>query len=121
MTTEQQRILDHYKNPRNFGKPDWEFTHYGKVENLSCGDMIEIFIKVEDGIIDKCNFYGEGCSLAISAGSILSEALIGQEIKSIISKESHLKLVNFEVKPTRQKCILLSYESLQDALRNKIS
>ena len=74
-------ILDNYQNPRNRGIPDG--NDYIKINsnNESCIDNIDIYVKIKDDIIDDIRYEGEACVIAISSTSILSDMLIGKNIK----------------------------------------
>ena len=75
-------ILDHYKNPRNFGhltKPD------AKVEegNVTCGDRIIIEIAVKNGTLEDIRFSGEGCAISQASASMLTEKVKGMKLSGI--------------------------------------
>jgi len=73
----QQVILDHNKNPRNFRKmedPDG-FAHGN---NPLCGDQIDVYIKIKDGIVDDISFEGNGCAICTSSASMMTMALKGK-------------------------------------------
>ncbi|QQR93241.1 iron-sulfur cluster assembly scaffold protein [bacterium] len=110
----QQNIIDHYKNPRYFNKLH-KYTHHSKLTNYSCGDEIELWLNVENGIITNIGFQGSGCSVSIAATSLLCEELVGKNISEIEKiDEVYIKnLLQFEPNPSRMKCAMLSAESLK--------
>ncbi|MCA9381595.1 iron-sulfur cluster assembly scaffold protein [Candidatus Dojkabacteria bacterium] len=119
MNEEQLNILDHYKHPRNFEKPNFDSTHSFKESNLTCGDEIEVKLIIKDDRVEDVSFSGEGCSLCIAGASMLTEQIFGksiQELKSI-TNESILNMVGIDVTPAREKCILLGLDALKGALQ----
>ena len=75
-------ILDHYKNPRNFGElepHDLEFHDH----NPLCGDELGVHIVVEDGKVAELRFHGHGCAISQAAASISSDELIGMPVDDV--------------------------------------
>jgi nitrogen fixation NifU-like protein len=70
----RERILDHARNPRNFGKlPD--ATHVAEGINPLCGDKLKLYLRVDRDVIEAVRFEGSGCAVAIASASILTDAL----------------------------------------------
>ena len=87
-TLYRQVIMDHYKNPRNRGVLENEsFTI--DMNNPTCGDRIQLSMKVEDGKVTEAKFDGEGCSISMSSASMMTQAIKGQSIENAI-KLSHI-------------------------------
>ncbi len=76
----QQVILDHNKNPRNFGKIE-SCTHSAEGNNPLCGDHIEIDLDVRDGIIKDVKFRGAGCAISKASASIMTTILKGKHVE----------------------------------------
>lgn len=115
----REELIDHYQNPRNYGAIiDANVTI--ELENVSCGDRIQMWVKTENGIIKDIGFEGEGCAVAIASASILSEYAKGKTIDELISLqlEDFLKLLKVELTISRIKCASLSIETLQKALNS---
>lgn len=72
-------ILDHYKKPRNKRAME-DATHHAKGHNPLCGDKLELFIKVIDGIIADISFTGLGCAIHTASTSILTERVMGKPL-----------------------------------------
>ncbi|HYZ71410.1 MAG TPA: iron-sulfur cluster assembly scaffold protein, partial [Thermoleophilaceae bacterium] len=110
-------ILDHYKNPRNFGElepHDLEFHDH----NPLCGDELGVHVTVdEEGRIAELRFHGQGCAISQAAASITSEELIGMRVEDIpdLSAEWVLEQLGIEVSPTRRKCALLILKVMRGA------
>jgi len=76
----QQMILDHNKNPRNFGGLE-EPTHCAEGHNPLCGDEVTIFMNIKDNVIQDITFKGSGCAIATSSASIMTTVLKGKTIQ----------------------------------------
>jgi nitrogen fixation NifU-like protein len=110
-------ILDHYQNPRNYGKivnP----TKIIKIVNPFCGDRIEMAVKIKKDQIDEIKFRGEACAIATASASLLTEYIKGKKIKDLknIDKTFMINLVKVNCGPTRLKCLLLPWEGLMRML-----
>jgi nitrogen fixation NifU-like protein len=76
----QQIILDHNKDPKNYGQIV-NCSHASEGHNPLCGDHIKIYAQVEDGVIKDIKFEGEGCAIAKASGSIMTAILKGKKIE----------------------------------------
>ena len=74
------KVLDHFTNPRNVGTIE-DPDGYGKVGSPVCGDLMEVYLKVEDGRIADIKFRTFGCGAAIASSSIASEMVMGQPLQ----------------------------------------
>lgn len=114
MNIYQQQILDNYHNPYHHTRPA-QFTHSLKLSNLSCGDEVEVFLDVQNGIINSIHYQAEGCAISIASASLLAQELEGKtltEIQALTEKEL-MEILGIELTPTRQKCALLPLEAIQ--------
>jgi len=100
----QQQILEHYKNPHNLGEQK-NATCSALSQNTSCGDEINIFLTIEANKVKNATFTGD----YIKGKSI-------NDLSKFKSK-NHLQLLGIELTPNRQKCALVSFESLKTALK----
>ncbi len=111
-------ILDHYKNPRNFGELD-PHDLKGHDHNPLCGDELGVHVKVSaDGTtIEDLRFHGQGCAISQAAASMASEELIGMKVAEIpgLSAEWVTDLLGIDISPTRRKCALLSLKVMRGA------
>jgi nitrogen fixation NifU-like protein len=112
----QEQILDHYKNPRNFG--DLKSATTVVETNAGCGDTIQMSIQLEDKKIKNIKFKGEGCSLSIAAASMLTEAASGKKAEAIakLTLRDMEKLMKINIGPGRQKCVTVPLFSLIKAI-----
>lgn len=110
-------ILEHYKNPRNFGElepHDLEWHDH----NPLCGDELGVHVRVgEDGRIEDLRFHGQGCAISQAAASISSEELIGMPVSEVdgLDAEWAIDQLGIEISPTRRKCALLSLKVMRGA------
>ena len=115
---ERQNILNHFKNPKNFGRlknPDKTI----KVLNSFCGDEIEVDLKIEDGKVTEIGYDNVGCVISTASTSILSDYVKGKTIPEIqkIDKDKLIELIGIDITPSRLKCLLLPIEAIQKALK----
>jgi nitrogen fixation protein NifU and related proteins len=79
----RQVIMDHYKNPRNKGiLEDGALTI--NMNNPTCGDRIQLTLKVEDGKIESAKFDGEGCSISLASASMMTQAVKGLAVEDAV-------------------------------------
>ncbi len=133
----QEIILEHYKNPRNFGKLDESRTkaHY---ENPSCGDQIDLQILInDDNVVEDIRFQGRGCAISQASASLMTEAVKGKrldEVEKIIESFTSLMTGEGEITvdlgdlealegvkkfPVRVKCAMLSWTALKSLLERE--
>jgi nitrogen fixation protein NifU and related proteins len=112
----RDNILDHYKNPRNFGELDSHDLAFHD-HNPLCGDELGVHIRVEDGKIADLRFHGHGCAISQAAASISSEELIGMPVEHVsdLSAEWVIEQLGIDISPTRRKCALLSLKVMRGA------
>lgn len=107
-------ILDHYRNPRNFGRIEHaDVTH--EENNPLCGDVVGMDFKLADGVIEDVKFHGRGCAISQASASLMTERLMGKTLEEAraISKEDVLDELGIDISPARIKCALLSLKVLK--------
>ena len=110
-------ILEHYKNPKNFGElPEHDLEFYDK--NPLCGDEMELQIRIEDGKIADLKWHGQGCAISQAAASIASEELIGMDVEDAAKLDADwmLEQMGIDISATRRKCALLNLKVLRGAV-----
>ena len=110
----REYILDHYKNPRNYGRLESPTLSHEE-DNPLCGDIIGIDLAVEDGSIADVRFHGRGCAISQASASLLTERLKGLSLEEArkISKEDVFEDLGIDISPARIKCALLSLKVLK--------
>ncbi len=131
----QEIIIDHGKQPRNFGKLE-NANHSLAGHNPLCGDKLMLYIVEKNGIVEDVHFEGAGCAISVASASLMTEAVKGKSIKDIDAlfelfhhlvtegkepQESIGKLAVFSGVaefPVRVKCATLAWHTLKAALHN---
>ncbi|WP_134671138.1 Fe-S cluster assembly sulfur transfer protein SufU [Halorussus marinus] len=113
----RQQILDHYKNPRNYGELDEKtYTHAG--ENPMCGDEIAIDVKLDDDeeTIERVAFRGDGCAISQASASMLSQELAGKSVAEMreMDRDDVIDMLGVDISPMRVKCAVLAEKVVQD-------
>ncbi len=113
-----EKVMDHFSNPRNVGEiPD--ANGVGTVGNAKCGDIMKMYLKVENGVIVDVKFKTFGCGAAIATSSMATEMVKGKTL------EEALKLTNKAVAealdglpPVKMHCSLLAEEAIHAAVED---
>jgi nitrogen fixation NifU-like protein len=113
----QEQILDHYRNPRNYGRldrPDATFED----SNPLCGDVVAVDLAYDGDRVAEVRFRGSGCAISQAATSMLTEMVAGQtrEEALAIPREALLEELGVPLSPARIKCALLGYKVMMAAL-----
>ncbi|SEO58348.1 nitrogen fixation protein NifU [Halogranum amylolyticum] len=116
----RQQILDHYKNPRNYGEmEDPTFSHVG--ENPSCGDTIKMDVRLEDDgeTIEFVSFSGDGCAISQASASMLSQKLPGTSLSELkeMDRDDIVDMLGVDISPMRIKCAVLAEKVAQDGAK----
>ncbi len=115
-----EKVMDHYRNPRNVGKID-DADAVGNAGSLTCGDQLKIYLKIKDGIVTDAKFQTFGCGSAVASSSILTEMIIGKsvdEVRKITNKDIADELGGLP--PEKMHCSVMGYEALEDALKGYV-
>jgi nitrogen fixation NifU-like protein len=110
-------ILDHYKNPRNFGELEPHDVECFD-RNPLCGDEMGVHIRLEGDRVADLRFYGQGCAISQASASIISDELKGKTVSEIAGLDRNFvtEEIGLELSPTRLKCGLLGLKVVQGAL-----
>ncbi len=113
-----EKVMDHFSNPRNVGEIE-NADGVGTVGNAKCGDIMRMFLKVENGIITDVKFKTFGCGAAIATSSMATEMVKGKTLKEA------LQLTNAAVAealdglpPVKMHCSLLAEEAVKAAVED---
>jgi len=111
-------LLDHFRNPRNYGSlpsPDVTYEEF----NPLCGDRIRIELEISDNCIAAARFVGDGCAISIAAASMLTVLVLDADIdqSAVISSEKLISSLKSDIKPSRMKCALLPLDALRSCIK----
>lgn len=111
-----EKVMDHFAHPRNVGDIE-DADGVGEVGNAKCGDIMKMYIKVNDGVITDVKFKTFGCGAAVATSSIATEMIKGKKL------EDALKLTNKAVvealdglPPAKLHCSVLAEEAMKAAV-----
>ncbi|MFC7018139.1 MULTISPECIES: Fe-S cluster assembly sulfur transfer protein SufU [Haloarcula] len=113
----RQQILDHYKNPRNYGElEEATFTHVG--ENPMCGDEItmDVVLGDDEETIERVAFRGDGCAISQASASMLTQKLQGMSVEALseLDRDDVVDMLGVDISPMRIKCAVLAEKVAQD-------
>ena len=113
----REYILDHYRNPRNYGKLENPNAH-AEDSNPLCGDQLAIDLQVDGDQVTAVRFQGRGCAISQAAASMLSEMIEGKPVGEVVQlgKDDVLDALGIPISPGRIKCAFLSLRVLHRSL-----
>jgi len=115
-----EKVMDHFSNPRNVGEiPD--ANGVGTVGNAKCGDIMRMYLKVEDGIIQDVKFKTFGCGAAIATSSMATEMVKGKSLKDALALTNKAVAEALDgLPPVKMHCSLLAEEAIHAAVEDYI-
>jgi nitrogen fixation NifU-like protein len=118
----RERIIDHYRHPRNEGTLD-DADISAELDSPSCGDVIRIDVCLAEGRVAKARFSGQGCVLAVAGASMLTEEIAEKTLVELeaLSDADVREMMGLELGAVREKCALLAYRALQEGLARRTS
>ena len=110
------KVMDHFENPRNLGKME-NADGVGEVGNAKCGDIMKIYLKIEDGIIVDVKFNTFGCASAIATSSMATEMIKGQKIEDALQLSNKAVVEALDgLPPAKIHCSVLAEQAVKAAL-----
>ena len=118
MALYSDKVMDHFQNPRNVGKIE-DASGIGEVGNAKCGDIMRMYIKVEDGIIVDCKFNTFGCGSAIATSSMATELIKGKRVEEALELSNKAVVEALDGLPAHKlHCSVLAEEAVRAAVKD---
>ena len=118
MALYSEKVMDHFRNPRNVGvieNPDG----VGEVGNARCGDIMKIYLKIEDDIIRDVKFETFGCGSAIASSSMATELIKGKPLSEALNLTNKAVAEALDgLPPIKMHCSVLAEEAIKAALKD---
>lgn len=115
------KVMDHYENPRNVGRfDDAEDIGTGMVGAPSCGDVMRLQIKVEEGIIKDAKFKTYGCGSAIASSSLLTEWVKGRSLHDANNIRNTDIAEELALPPVKIHCSVLAEDAIKAAIKDYV-
>lgn len=110
------KVMDHFSNPRNVGEIE-NADGVGEVGNATCGDIMKIFLKIEDGIITDVKFKTFGCGAAIATSSMATEIIKGKSVDEALTLTNKAVIEALDgLPPAKIHCSVLAEEAVKAAI-----
>jgi nitrogen fixation protein NifU and related proteins len=112
------KVMDHFRNPRNVGEIE-DANGVGEVGNAKCGDIMKIYLKVEDNIIKDVKFKTYGCGSAIASSSMATELIKGKTIEEAWTLTNKAVAEALDgLPPVKMHCSVLAEEAIHKAIND---
>ena len=116
-----EKVMDHFQNPRNVGKIE-DADGVGEVGNAKCGDIMKIYIKVENDIIVDVKFNTFGCGSAIASSSMATEMIKGKPVAEALDITNKAVVEALDgLPPQKVHCSVLAEEAIKAAIEDYYS
>ena len=111
-----EKVMDHFTNPRNVGEIE-NADGVGVVGNAKCGDIMKIYLKIENDVITDCKFKTFGCGAAIATSSMATELIKGKTVAEALTLTNSAVVEALEgLPPVKVHCSVLAEEAVKSAL-----
>ena len=118
MALYSEKVMDHFTNPRNVGVIE-DANGIGEVGNAKCGDIMKIYLKIENDIIEDVKFETFGCGSAIASSSMATEMIKGKSIQEALSLTNQAVAEALDGLPAhKMHCSVLAEEAIKNAMRD---
>ncbi len=113
-----EKVMDHFKNPRNVGIIE-DADGVGEVGNAKCGDIMKIYLKINDGIITDVKFNTFGCGSAIASSSMATELIMGKPLSEALELTNKAVVEALDGLPAHKlHCSVLAEEAIKSAIKD---
>jgi nitrogen fixation NifU-like protein len=111
-----EKVMDHFTNPRNVGEIE-NADGVGTVGNAKCGDIMKMYLKIDDDVITDCKFKTFGCGAAIATSSMATELIKGKSVKDALKLTNQVVVEALDgLPPVKVHCSVLAEEAFKTAL-----
>ena len=111
-----EKVMDHFMNPRNVGEIA-DASGIGQVGNAKCGDIMKVYLKIEDGIVQDAKFKTFGCGAAVATSSMATELVKGKSVQDALTVTNKAVMEALDgLPPATVHCSCLAEEALHAAL-----
>ena len=119
MALYSEKVMEHFRNPHNMGKLD-DADGIGEVGNAKCGDIMRMYIKVDDeGVITDCKFNTFGCGSAIATSSMATDLIIGKPIEEALKLSNKAVVEALDGLPVHKlHCSVLAEQAVRAAVKD---
>ena len=118
MALYSEKVMDHFMNPRNVGAIE-NASGVGEVGNAKCGDIMKIYLKIENDIIEDVKFETFGCGSAIASSSMATEMIMGKSVDEAMELTNKAVAEALDGLPAhKMHCSVLAEEAIKSALRD---
>ena len=118
MALYSEKVMDHFMNPRNVGTIE-DASGVGEVGNAKCGDIMKIYLKIENDIIEDVKFETFGCGSAIASSSMATEMIMGKSIHEALALTNAAVCEALDGLPAHKvHCSVLAEEAIKNALKD---
>ena len=116
MALYSEKVMDHFRNPRNVGVLE-DANGIGEVGNAKCGDIMKIYLKIEDGIVADVKFETFGCGSAIASSSMATELIKGKPLSDALTLTNKAVTEALDGLPAHKiHCSVLAEEAIKRAV-----
>ncbi|MBO7407381.1 MAG: Fe-S cluster assembly scaffold protein NifU, partial [Clostridia bacterium] len=116
MALYSEKVMDHFRNPRNVGVIE-DADGIGEVGNAKCGDIMKMYLKIQDGVIEDVKFETFGCASAVASSSMATELIKGQPVSEAMKLTNKAVAEALDGLPDyKMHCSVLAEEAIRKAL-----
>ena len=113
-----EKVMDHFQHPRNVGKMD-DADGIGEVGNAKCGDIMKVYLKIKDDVIEDVKFNTFGCASAIATSSMATELIKGKPLSEALALTNQAVVEALDgLPPVKIHCSVLAEEAIKAAIKD---
>ncbi len=118
MALYSEKVMDHFRHPRNIGRME-NADGIGEVGNAKCGDIMKIYLKIDDDVVSDVKFETFGCGSAIASSSMATEMIKGKPLDDVLKLTNKAVTEALDGLPAHKlHCSVLAEEAIQAAVKD---